>query len=68
MQNEGLKIWLLSPMTADDGKALGRLRSVMHPQNYAVFTDLINEEIRPEKSAAELLKRKPEKVLWYKLD
>ena len=65
--NEGLKIWLLSPETADDGKALGRLRSVMHPQNYAVFTEIIYEEIRPERSAAEILMRRPENVLWYKL-
>ncbi|MBR4768934.1 MAG: hypothetical protein IK088_08155 [Lachnospiraceae bacterium] len=66
MEDEGVKIWLLSPQIADDGAALGRVRTAMHPQNYEVFREMIEEEIRPEISVAEILKRRPKKVLWYR--
>lgn len=68
MNDEGLKIWLLNPQTTNDDKVgLSRTKEAMHPQNYEVFTDLIENEIRPEKTLAELLSRRPEKVFWYKL-
>lgn len=65
MSEECYKIWFLNPAVKDDGKALGKVRTVMHPQNLLVFLDIVANEIRPDLSVAEILIRRPERVLWY---
>ena len=67
LADEGLKIWLLAPENADEAFGLGKKKTAMHFQNYDVFLDIIENEIRPEIPVSEILRRKPEKVLLYRL-
>lgn len=61
LQQEGLKIWLLSPVNVD---TLGRVKEALNPQNYEVYRDIVENEILADISTIELLKRTPDKVYW----
>lgn len=66
--DEGSKIWFLCPATSDEDKiGLGRTKETTHPQNYEVFIDILENEILPDLPLVEILKRRPDKVFWYKL-
>lgn len=62
LADEGLKIWLLSPQNVDE---LGRIKEALHPQNYELFKDIVDNEILGDLTTVELLKRRPEKAIWY---
>ena len=65
LADEGLKIWLLSPQNVDE---LGRIKESLHPQNYDLFKDIVDNEILSDLSILQLLKRRPEKAIWYGFD
>jgi hypothetical protein len=62
MADEGIKIWMLVPANAD---AFGRFKTALHPQNYIVFEDIIENEIKKDISVAEVLLRKLPAVFWF---
>lgn len=61
-RDEGTKIWMLSPENADQ---FGKHKYALHPQNYDAYLDILKNEIMADISIEELLKRKPEKVVWF---
>lgn len=65
LRDEGIKIWMLLPENVD---ALGRVKTILHPQNLEVFRDAVNNEILSELPLSELLARELPAVFWYDLD
>lgn len=62
MADEGTKIWLLNPASAD---LFGRFKTALHPQNYTVFEDIIENEIMKDISITEVLLRETSAVFWF---
>lgn len=63
--DEGTKIAMLSPENAD---MFGRIKTSLNPQNFAVFKDIIDNEIIPDISVTDILLRQPSFMQWYDLD
>lgn len=61
-RDEGAKIWMLSPENADQ---FGKHKYALHPQNYDAYLDVLKNEIMADIAPEALLKRKPEKVVWF---
>lgn len=64
LDDEGMKIWLLSPQSAD---ALGRIKTAMLPQNYEAFRDIVNNEILADIPITEIAMRQPATAVTYSL-
>ncbi len=64
MADEGTKIWFLNPANAD---LFGRFKTALHPQNYAVFEDIIENEVMKDISITEVLLRQTPAVFWFDL-
>ena len=59
---ESSKIWLLAPDNVDD---FGRIKVTWNPHNYEAFRDIIYNEIMSDIPLIEILKRQPEKPVWF---
>ena len=62
LAGESSKIWFLSPDNVDE---LGRIKVTWNPHNHEAFRDIIYNEIMSDIPLIEILKRQPEKQVWY---
>ena len=65
MQTESWKIRLLNPVPID---GLGRIKTAMSNHNYKVFADVVKNEILPDLSAIDILKRQATDQIWLDID
>jgi hypothetical protein len=65
LAEEGMKIWLLVPESAD---ALGRIKTALHPQNYKALCEILEDEIRCDKTVETILLSEPRNLVYYALD
>jgi len=65
LEDEGMKIWLLSPTNVD---AMSRIKIVLHPNNYQVYQDIIENEIEKDLNIREILLRKIPMGIHFALD
>ncbi len=62
LNDQSMKLWLLVPGGVDN---LSRIKVACHPQNYDAMRDVIYNEIIPDISVSDILKRKPDKLIWF---
>ena len=65
MKDEGMKIWMLNPNPAD---SFGRIKTALHPNNFIVYQDIIENEIEKDISIKEILTRRMLMNVHFDLD
>jgi len=65
LHDEGMKIWLLAPTNVD---ALSRIKIALHPKNYDVYLDIVENEIEKDLNVKEILLREIPVGIHFALD